>query len=289
MLPPSDSPIPRWLAGTAGVAVLAGLARHLLFRAIEREAFVTPGIPPSGCQPEATLQPCTFASGNRVLHAAYAPAAQPQAPALMVCHGDDECLPDWVPVQAMLSRAGISNFVFDYSGYGASSGRPTVRHLREDAREAYRMFVAATPAASRRYVLGHSLGSGVLLDVARELRPIPDGMIIASGFSSARAAAVQTGKVPARLAWLLPDPWNNLARMRRLNLPLLVLHSRDDEVLPFAHSERLAQAASHLQELVLFDGMPHDAAILPDYIEVFWAPIVAFMLAPHAQRIEGPK
>ncbi|QYY28636.1 MULTISPECIES: alpha/beta hydrolase [Cupriavidus] len=287
MLPHSDSPIPRWLAGTAGVAVLAGLARHLLFRALEREAFVTPPIPPQGGQSETTLHASTFASGGRVLHAAFAPAATAQAPALMVCHGDDECLSDWAPVQTMLSRAGISTFVFDYSGYGASSGRPTVRHLREDARAAYRMFLEATPAASRRYVLGHSLGSGVLLDVARELRPVPDGMIIASGFSSARAAAVQTGKVPARLAWLLPDPWNNLARTRRLNVPLLVLHSRDDEVLPFAHSERLAQAASRLQELVLFDGMPHDAAILPDYIEAFWAPIIAFMLAPQAPRIDG--
>ncbi|CAG9181344.1 hypothetical protein LMG23992_04482 [Cupriavidus laharis] len=285
MLPIPDRPIPRWLASTAGIAVLAGLARHLLFRALEREAFVTPtNPPPAPDQPEATLHHSTFRSGNRLLHAAYAPAAQAQAPALMVCHGDDECLSDWAPVQAMLSHSGISTFVFDYSGYGASSGRPTVRHLREDAHAAYRMFLAATPDATQRYVLGHSLGSGVLLDVAHGLRPAPDGVIIASGFSSARAAAVQTGRVPRQLAWLLPDPWNNVARARRLELPLLVVHSRADNVLPLAHAERLAQAASHLHELVLFDGMPHDAAILPDYMEAFWAPVIAFM---HASRAQG--
>ncbi len=287
MLPRPERSIPRWLAGTAGIAVLAGLARHLLFHALEREAFVTPASPPGTAEPDATLRHSTFRSGNRVLHAAYAPASKLPAPALLVCHGDDECLPDWAPVQAMLSQAGISTFVFDYSGYGASSGRPTVRHLREDACAAYQMFLAATPDATRRYVLGHSLGSGVLLDVARELRPIPDGLIIASGFSSARAAAVQTGRVPARLAWLLPDPWNNAARMRRLDLPLLVLHSRNDEVLPLAHAERLAQAALHLHELVVFDGMPHDAAILPEYIDMYWAPIIAFMLAPRAQGIDS--
>ncbi|ODV41578.1 hydrolase [Cupriavidus sp. UYMMa02A] len=282
-MPHPDARSPRWLAGTAGIAVVAGLARHLLFRALEREAFVTRASPPGTDEPEASLRHSTFRSGNRVLHAAYAPAASMPAPALIVYHGDDECLPDWAPVQAMLSHAGISTFVFDYSGYGASNGRPSVRRLREDARAAYQVFLAATPDATRRYVLGHSLGSGVLLDVARELRPVPDGMIIGSGFSSARAAAVQTGRVPARLAWLLPDPWDNAARMRRLDLPLLVLHSRNDEVLPLAHAERLAQAASRLHELVVFDGMPHDAAILPEYIETFWAPIIAFMLAQHAQ------
>lgn len=289
MLTTPDHPIPRWLAGTAGIAIMAGLARHMLFRALEREAFVTPSsAPPGPDQPEATLQHSTFRSGSRLLHAAYAPAAPAQAPALMVCHGDDECLSDWAPVQAMLSHAGISSFVFDYSGYGASSGRPTVRHLREDARAAYRMFLAATPDAARRYVLGHSLGSGVLLDVAHGLTPAPDGVIIASGFSSARAAAVQTGRVPPRLAWLLPDPWNNAARMRRLGLPVMLMHSRADEVLPLAHAERLAQAASNLQELVLFDGMPHDAAILPEYLEAFWAPMVAFMLASQGHRTGPP-
>ncbi|GAB3109361.1 alpha/beta hydrolase [Cupriavidus yeoncheonensis] len=281
MQPVRDSPIPRWLASTAGIAIVAGLARRVLFRALEREAFVTPtSAPPEPDLPEATLRHSTFRSGNRLLHAAYAPAAQRQAPALMVCHGDDECLSDWAPVQAMLSHSGISTFVFDYSGYGASSGRPTVSHLREDACAAYRAFLAATPDATRHYVLGHSLGSGVLLDVARGFMPAPDGAIIASGFSSAREAAVQTGRVPPRLAWLLPDPWNNAARMRRLELPLLLVHSRADEVLPLAHAERLAQAASNLQELVLFDGMPHDAAILPDYMDAFWAPVIAFMLAP---------
>jgi fermentation-respiration switch protein FrsA (DUF1100 family) len=289
MQPPRHSPLPRWLASTAGIAVLAALARHLLFRAVEGEAFVTPTSTSPGLdQPDATLQHSTFRSGARLLHAAYAPAEHGQAPALMVCHGDDECLSNWAPVQAMLAHSGIGSFVFDYSGYGASSGRPSVRHLREDARAAYRMFRAATPDATRHYVLGHSLGSGVLLDVAREFTPAPDGMIIASGFSSARAAAVQTGRVPARLAWLLPDPWNNAARLRRIGLPLMLVHSRDDQVLPLAHAERLAQAAANLQELVLFDGMPHDAAILADHMEAYWAPVIAFMLGRRHSLDRGP-
>lgn len=266
------------------MAVAAGVARHLLFRALERKAFVTPTDETSRAGTPDISAPkvrhTTFASGDRSLHAAFMPVADPEAPALMVCHGDNECLPDWAPVQAMLADAGIASYVFDYSGYGRSTGRPSVRRLRQDALAAYGQFIAATPQSKRRVVLGHSLGSGILLDVARRFGPQPDGYVIAAGFSSARLAAVQTGRIPAWAAWLLPDPWNNAARASKLERPLLVVHSRDDVVIVPPHAERVASAARHLHALVMHDAMPHDAAILPEHIHTFWPPILRFM---HAQ------
>ncbi|MEM5276175.1 alpha/beta fold hydrolase [Cupriavidus taiwanensis] len=282
--PPSQTARHRWLAAAAGMAVAAGVARHLLFRALERKAFVTPtdetrlAKPPDNSTP--TVRYDTFASGDRILHAAFMAVADGEAPALMVCHGDNECLPDWAPVQAMLADAGIASYVFDYSGYGRSTGRPSVRRLRQDALAAYAQFIAATPQSKRRVVLGHSLGSGILLDVARRFAPQPDGYVIAAGFSSARLAAVQTGRIPAWAAWLLPDPWNNAARASKLERPLLVVHSRGDVVIVPPHAERVASAARHLHALVMHDAMPHDAAILPEHIDTFWPPILRFMHAP---------
>ncbi|WP_407935942.1 alpha/beta hydrolase [Cupriavidus necator] len=292
--PRSASTSHRWLAAAAGFALATGVARHLLFRALERKAFVTPtdetryGQPSSEpAEPPAIARHTTFPSGKRMLHAAFMPASDPAAPALMVCHGDNESVADWAPVQAMLATAGIASFVFDYSGYGRSTGRPSVRHLRQDALTAYQRFVADTPMAKRRVVLGHSLGSGILLDVARRFVPQPDGYVIAAGFSSARLAAVQTGRVPAWAAWLLPDPWNNAARASKLTQPLLVVHSRDDAVITPPHAERLASAARQLHALVMLDAMPHDAAIVPDHIAAFWAPIVGFVHAPEPSEIQA--
>jgi alpha-beta hydrolase superfamily lysophospholipase len=194
---------------------------------MEREAFV-PG-------PAGTLKPddlgvvsrqFAFASGDRVLRGSFVAAKDPSAPALSVFHGDEESLADWAPVQALLHTAGITSFVFDYSGYGASTGRPTVRHLRQDALAAYAQFRAATPSAAQHYVMAYSLGSGVLLDVVNDLRPAPDGMVIGAGFRSARSAAVTTGRVPRWMAWMLPDTWNNVRRIRKLTMPILLLHSR---------------------------------------------------------------
>lgn len=271
----------RWLVGAlgvAGLAVVAGVGRLLLYRAIEREAFV-PG-------PVGTLKPddlgvasrqFQFDSGDRVLHASWVAAPDPAAPALGVFHGDEECLADWAPVQALLYAAGISSFVFDYSGYGTSTGKPSVSHLREDALAAYRQFRMATPDAVRHHVMGYSLGSGVLLDVLADLGPQPDGVIIGAGFCSARSAAVATGIVPRWLAWALPNPWDNVARLRGLSLPVMLIHSRQDETIPFRQGEHLARAVHGPSRLVVFENLPHNAAIETPFMKTFWAPVIAWL------------
>jgi alpha-beta hydrolase superfamily lysophospholipase len=271
----------RWLAGGACLVLAGACARHALFVMVERDAF-EPKLaraarrPPLPDVPAAAVSDFSFASGDRIL-SGNCVTASPAAPAVLVFHGDDEDLDDWVSPQTLLYRHGISSCVFDYSGYGSSTGRPRISRLRQDALEAYRRFVAATPMASRRYVAGVSLGSGVLLDVAAELRPAPVALVIIAGFASARDAAVITGRVSPWLAWALPNPWDNERRLRDLRLPLLLVHSRADEVIPFSHAERLARAASGPHTLVALDRVPHDAAIVPQWETAVWSPIVAYV------------
>lgn len=271
----------RWLAGAlglAGLAMMAGMGRQLLYRAIEREAFVPGEV--GTLMPDdlgVTSRQFTFASGERALHASWVGAPDPRAPALAVFHGDEECLADWAPVQALLHAAGISSFVFDYSGYGTSTGKPSVSHLREDALAAFAQFRASTPQAARHYVMGYSLGSGVLLDVLADLHPLPDGLVIGAGFCSARAAAVATGLVPRWLAWVLPNPWDNIARLRMSRVPVMLIHSRQDETIPFRQAEHLARAAQAPSRLVVFEALPHNAAIETPFMKTFWAPVIAWL------------
>ncbi|MBU65851.1 MAG: alpha/beta hydrolase [Cupriavidus sp.] len=282
--PAPPAPSRRWLvgmlglAGLAGLVAAAGLGRLLLYRAIEREAFV-PG--PVGTQtPDdfgVASRQYVFPSGDRRLHASWVGAADPAAPALAVFHGDEESLGDWAPVQALLHAAGISSFVFDYSGYGTSTGKPSVRHLREDALAAYAQFRAVAPRAARHHVMGYSLGSGVLLDVLGDLHPQPDGAVIGAGFRSARAAAVATGLVPRWIAWALPNPWDNVARLRALRMPVMLIHSRRDETIPFGHAEDLAHAVHAPSRLVVFEDLPHNAAIEPAFMNKFWAPVIGYL------------
>ncbi|CAG2134637.1 alpha/beta hydrolase [Cupriavidus plantarum] len=269
---------PARAAALLALLAAAAVGRQLLFRSVERAAFNT--CADNAITPEQMGAPSVslkFASGDRTLHGCFVQATAPNAPALCVFHGNSECLSDWAPVQALLHAAGISSFVFDYSGYGSSTGRPTVRNLREDAKTAYAHFRAATPRAVRHYVLGYSLGSGILLDVLHRLQPAPVGAIIGAGFSSARAAAVATGRVPGWMAWMLPDPWDNAARVCRLKMPLMLLHSRIDATIPYSHGQKLARVARCANRLVTFEDLPHNAATNPDWLAAFWAPVIPYL------------
>jgi hypothetical protein len=264
-----------WLLGLAAVGVLL---HSLLFLAVEHAAFETP--PPGTQRPDALGAPSQqleFMSGRRRLQASWVSVPDARAPALLVFHGDDEELSRWAAVQARLHAAGIASFVFDYSGYGASTGRPTLARLRQDGFAAWKRFVALTPQASRRFVLGFSLGSAVLLEVAPRLQPPPQGLIVAAGFASAREMAVVTGLVPRWAAWLLPDLWNNERQIARVALPLLIVHGRGDELIPAQDALRLCRAARAPRRLVLVDGLSHDAPLEPAQSAGFWTVVEAYV------------
>jgi fermentation-respiration switch protein FrsA (DUF1100 family) len=268
------------MAAAAMLTLLAIAGRPLLLLAwIERDAFVTP--PAGTLVPDALGAPSqqlSFASGDRTLRASHVPVPDPRAPALLVFHGDEEDLSRWAAVQHRLYTDGIASFVFDYSGYGASTGRPSVARLRQDDLAACGRFVALTPQAARRVVLGFSLGSAVLLDVAGWLRPAPDGIVVGAGFASAREIAVATGVVPSLLAWALPDVWNSEARVGELAAPpLLIVHSRGDEVVPVGQARRLCEAARGPRRLVWLDGVSHAGPLMPGKAETFWRPVVDFV------------
>lgn len=270
------------LLGAAVCLLLAVVAaRHALYAAIEEDAFEPkPAAPADAATPDSLGAPSrqfAFASGDRMLRASCVTAQTAQAPALLIYHGDEENISDWAHAQALLYRNGISSCVFDYSGYGGSGGKPGVRNLHDDGLAAWRRFVSDTPNASRRYVMGFSLGSGALLDVLDGLQPAPAGMVIAGGFASAKEAAVETGRVPAWIARLLPDPWDNEDELRQSRLPVLFVHSRADEVIPFTHAERLVRAAAGDKRLVAFSALPHDAPTDPAHEGEFWPPIIEYL------------
>src|SRR4029453_5530552 len=152
-------------------------------------------------------------------------AASDTAPALLIFHGTAEAVSFWADTQALLYQHGITSMVFDYSGFGRSTGQPTVAHLEEDADSAYAEFGRRVGTKVRRYVLGYSLGTGVVLDAVGLLKRAPAGVVVAASYSSARDGAVAFGLIPKWATFLLPNLWNNVRDTRNLRQPLLVMQS----------------------------------------------------------------
>lgn len=187
--------IPRWPAILLVLLLLAGFGRQGIFWVVEHDAFITPRA--GTLTPDAfgaPSQQLSFPSGERTLRASYVRAPDDNGPAVLIFHGDEEGISNCAEVQKRLHDDGISSLVFDYSGFGASTGRPTVENLHQDGLAAWQRFVAFAPSGTRRYVLGFSLRSAVLLDVVNRLQPPPDGIVIASGFASTREVAVATSR-----------------------------------------------------------------------------------------------
>src|SRR5258707_3709508 len=105
-------------------------------------------------------------SANRRLSAVYLSAGK-DTPAVLICHGIGELVEYWGGVQSLLGEMGISSLVFNYSGYGASSGYVSAAHCEEDAISAYRALAGKGHLSI--VLFGFSLGSGIACAVASRI------------------------------------------------------------------------------------------------------------------------
>jgi hypothetical protein len=223
-----------------------------------------------------------IASDERRLEAWWVPADSvgPDSGAVLIFHGNGESISNWVAALALLHRHHLSCMVFDYSGYGSSTGTPSVDRLLEDGAAALAEFERRASRSPRRCAVGLSLGTAVAMGVVTagggRAGAALDGVVLLEPFTSGREAAVYLKLLPAWLAPLMPDAFDNVAGARRLQMPLLIVHSRDDERFPVAQAEHIRSAARGPARLVVVRGYRHaDAYLNPS--EDYWAPVVRFV------------
>ncbi len=254
--------------------------RRVAFMSVERSGLiVAPNGPETPAVFGAPFERLALASGDRTLDATLVRAPDDTAPALLIFHGTAEAVSYWSDTQALLYRHGITSMVFDYSGFGRSSGRPTAAHLEEDADSAYAEFVRRVDPRARHYVLGYSLGTGVVFDAVRRFTPSPAGVVFVASYSSARDGAVAFGLIPKWATVLLPDLWNNVRDTRNLRQPLLVMQSDADQLFPVSMAKAVYDAATVPKQMVVLHGYRHEDGHQRPTDE-YWAPVVGFMTRP---------
>lgn len=154
--------------------------------------------------------------------------------------------------------------LMDYRGYGRSAGAPGEKALISDALEIHDWALRRPDVDPARIAVhGRSLGSGVAvqLALARPVRCIVLTSPFASALEVARAAYPW---LPVSL--LMRHPFDSIAHAPKLALPALVIMGSADNIVPAAHSERLAAAWGGPVERVRFEGFGHnDLALHPGY------------------------
>ena len=144
-------------------------------------------------------------------------------------------------VQPFLHR-GFSVFLFDYRGFGKSSGRPSETGLYKDGLAAWAYLVEKEKITPERIVLhGHSIGAAVAIEVA--LQKKVKSLVIESAFTSTKDMA-KSMVLFSLFSPVLPANYNNLEKIRRVPVSKLILHGDRDEIVPFSMGERLFEAAA---------------------------------------------
>jgi fermentation-respiration switch protein FrsA (DUF1100 family) len=162
-------------------------------------------------------------------------------------------------------RLGLNQLIIDYRGYGVSEGRPTEPGLYRDARAAWEHLVEERGLTPDRIVLfGRSLGGAVAANLAAEVRP--GALILESTFSSARDL---TRALYPLLSWLIVRRYelDTVARLAEVSCPVLVLHSPDDEIVPYTLGRRVYDAAGPPKAFQMLRGDHNGGFLLsqPDY------------------------
>ncbi|MEH1862538.1 MAG: alpha/beta hydrolase [Nostoc sp.] len=155
---------------------------------------------------------------------------------ILYSHGNSEDLGDIKQILEKLHAWGFSVFAFDYRGYGTSQGKSTESHAYEDINSAYNYLTQNLKIPPERIiVLGRSVGGGSAVNLATQ-KPVA-GLIIESSFISAFQVIV-----PFRI---LPfDKFPNLDNIKKVKCPILVIHGKADNIIPFTHGEKLFNAAT---------------------------------------------
>jgi uncharacterized protein len=221
-----------------------------------------------------------IASGRRRLSAVFVSAGE-ETPAVLICHGIGELVEYWGRVQGLLQGMGVSSLVFNYSGYGTSTGHLCTAHCEEDAIAAYKELAGRGHRSI--VVLGFSLGSGVSAAVASRLDV--DGLVLCEGFSTLREGALAMG-FPRWVTRMIPDAWDTAGRVCTLEVPVLVVHSDVDGLFPLSMATSVAEACGGRGELVVIKGVSHNAPIFAP-TEEYWKPIAAWVKMRASKIREG--
>ena len=230
----------------------------------------------------------TLETGDGVeLHGWWVPTrAAPSTGHVLLCHGNAGNVGDRVMHAALLGGAGLDVLMFDYRGYGRSSGRPSEPGTYRDARAARSALLARPEVDPARVVyLGESLGGAVAVELA--LAHPPAGLVLMSTFTGVRDMARRHyGFIPPAL---VPDAYPSLRRVRELRAPLLVIHGDRDEIVPLLHGEELFEAAPEPKRLHVVEGVGHNDLVTRAGDE--WAAAVGgfvTQLAPTRTPLERP-
>jgi hypothetical protein len=178
---------------------------------------------------------------------------------ILFCHGNAGNISHRLESIQIFHRLGLDVFIFDYRGYGQSEGKPNEPGTYQDAEAAWRYLIEERQLAPADIIVfGRSLGGAVASWLTRS--HTPRALILESTFTSLREiAGTLYPYLPVKL--LLRFQYNTAAYLRGVNCPVLIVHSRDDEIMPFSQGRHLFDIAKEPKHFLEITGTHNEGFI----------------------------
>ncbi len=189
----------------------------------------------------------------------FVPAQGAARGVILFCHGNAGNISHRLESIQVFHRLGLSTFIFDYRGYGQSQGKPTEQGTYLDAEAAWRYLVQERQVAPTEIIVfGRSLGGAIAAWLAQD--QTPRALIVESTFTSVPDMGAQLYPYfPVR--FLSRFDYNAMDYLGKVDCPVLVVHSRDDEMIPFGHGRRLFEAANEPKAFLEIRGTHNEGFV----------------------------
>jgi len=183
------------------------------------------------------------------LHGWFVPGSRRET--VLWCHGNAGNIGDRLDQLKLLhDRLDVNIFIFDYRGYGRSQGRPTEDGTYRDAHGALDYLRSRPDVEEDKIVVfGQSLGGAIAVDLACRNKIM--GLILEATFTS----LVDVFEMPTKSFGMKYDSYS---KIKRVHIPLLMLHGDKDDVVPFESGYTLFKAAHEPKKFCAIKGGMHN-------------------------------
>jgi len=197
----------------------------------------------------------------------WVPAEQERA-VVLYCHGNSGNISHSVEIVDAFRKMGLSTFIFDYRGFGESTGKPSEKGFILDTEAAWNFLVEKKSVPPGKIILfGSSMGGAMASRLAR--LHCPAVLILESSFTSLNDVVKDSAPAWLPSEYFISGMYRTREYLKDVKCPVLIIHSKDDKLISVKHGMALYEAAQGQKEFIVIRG-PHGAGFT-EHI-AFYAP-----------------
>lgn len=185
--------------------------------------------------------------------------------AFLFFHGNGGNISHRFTTVSALTEMGLNLFMIDYRGYGKSDGKPGEQNMYDDAIAAYNWLINEKHYQPDQIVIfGRSLGGAVAIELATRVKC--RSLLVESSFTSIYGMARKLFPYfPVK--FLLRYDFGSIDRIGKISCPIAIVHSPEDDIIPFEMGKELYAAANEPKEFLEISGLHNDHTYMqrPDY------------------------